>query len=384
MGLMKKLTSAVVASSLVLGLVGTAAAAPSTVQLNDAYARLSAYSVVQGKTMADGTVSPALGDSLTRAELVTILARAFGQEETAKLLKGATSFKDVPAAEWYSGYVALIKNVAESKGTTIGYEDGTFKPAQNVKAIEALAFIMKLLGVKPATGANWVADTVKAAQAAGVITAADVATYLDAPDAAATRGLAFGLADAIFRTFQVAPGKTVYTTYVDTVKPVLTINAPTEPTTTNAAYTVNGKAEGAVAVYFGSEKVTTAADGSFTVEVKLAMGANKVAFSAVDLAGNITPAEFTLTRNAGAAAKVELTAPASVKAGATADLAVKVLDANGVEIAVNAADVTAVVGGNIGTVAGTKFTAATAVNTGSITVTVRHPDRHRQRRRCRW
>jgi len=368
MGLMKKLTSAVVASSLVLGLVGTAAAAPSSVQLNEAYARLNAYSVVQGKTMADGTVSPALGDSLTRAELVTILARGFGQEETAKLLKGAASFKDVPAAEWYSGYVALVKNIAEQKGTTIGYEDGTFKPAQNVKAIEALAFIMKLLGVKPATGANWVADTIKVAQAAGVITAADVAAYLDAPDAAATRGLAFALADAIFRTYQVTPGKTVYTTYVDTVKPVLTINKPAEPTTVDAAYTVKGKVEGAVAVYFGSEKVTTAADGSFTVEVKLAVGANTVAFSAVDLAGNVTEEKFTLTRAAGAADKVVATVAASVKAGATAPITVKVTDKNGLELKVNAADLKFTVAGEVGTVADGVFTAGTKVTTGTVTV----------------
>lgn len=372
MGLMKKLTSAVVTSSLVLGLVGSAFAAPSTEQLNDAYARMSTYGIVQGMAMPDGTVDPALGETLTRAQLVTILSRAFGEESTAQLLKGAKSFDDVAANEWYSGYVALIKNMAEAKGIAVGYEDGSFRPAQNVKAIEALAFVMKLLGVAPGTGANWVADTIMAAKDAGVITSADAEAYLADPNADATRGLAFGLADAIFGTYEVAEGKTVYTTYVDDNAPVLTINKPAEPTTTKTTYTVNGKAEDAVAVYYGSEKLTANADGSFTVEISLEVGENAVTFSAVDLAGNVTTESFKLTRNVDAPAKVaaELSAT-SVKAGAEAELTYSVTDANGVALEVAAEDVDVVVGGEIGSFdkATGKFTAATKTGTGTITVT---------------
>ncbi|MFZ5827280.1 MAG: hypothetical protein ACOY94_23525 [Bacillota bacterium] len=371
MGLMKKLTSALVASSLVLGLVGTAFAAPSTEQLNDAYERLYHYGIVQGIAKPDGTQDPALGATLTRAQLVTILVRAFGGEDTANLLKGAKSYEDVAANEWYSGYVALIKNMAEKQGIAIGYEDGTFRPAQNVTAIEALAFVMKMLGVPTGTGANWVAETIAAAKDAGVITAADAEAYLADPNSPATRGLAFGLADAIFSTFEVAEGATVYTTYVDDEAPALTLDAAAEPTTTATMYTITGSVSGAEALYFGSEQIAANEDGTFSLEVNLEVGVNTFTFTAVDLAGNVTTQAFEITRNKGAAANVAATLSSdSITAGGTAELTVVVTDENGVELDVAAEDIKVTIGGEIGTYADGVFTASTKAGAGTITVTV--------------
>ncbi len=370
MGLMKKLTSAVVASSLILGLVGTAFAAPSAEQNQAAFEILNAYKIVQGKLGADGTSDPALGDTLTRAELVTVIVRAFGQEETAKILAGASSFSDVDVAAWYSGYAALAKNIAAQKGITIGYEDGSFKPNQNVTMIEALAFVMKFLGVAPGTGATWVEDTVAAAKDAGIITAADAEAYLADPSAPATRGNAFGLAYAIFSTYQVSEGETVLTTYVDTEKPVLSVTWP-DPSTTKTSVEISGKVEGAVALFLDTDEITTNEDGTFTQVIDLEVGPNEISFFAVDLAGNITPESFTVTRNPGVATSVEASLSSTeIKAGETADLTVKVLDENGAEVEYEAADISAVYGGEIGTFDPEtgKFTASTKAGTGTVVV----------------
>ncbi len=370
MGLMKKLTSAVVASSLILGLVGTAFAAPAE-QNQTAFDVLSTYKIVQGKLLADGTSDPALGDTLTRAELVTIIVRAFGQEETAKILAGASSFSDVDVAAWYSGYAALAKNIAAQKGITIGYEDGSFKPNQNVTMIEALAFVMKFLGVAPGTGANWAADTIAAAKDAGIISAEDAEAYLADPGAPATRGNAFGLAYAIFSTYQVSAGETVMTTYVDTEAPVLTVNKPADLNTTNPTLTVTGKVEGAVSLWYGSEQITAGADGSFTQEVTLEVGANPITFSAKDLAGNTTTESFTVTRNVGVATAInaELSAD-SIAAGGEATLTFAVVDANGEKVEANADDITITVGGAVASVdkATGKVVAGTTAGAGTITV----------------
>jgi len=371
MGLMKKLTSAVVASSLVLGLVGTAFAAPSAEQNQKAFDVLSKYNIVQGVKLPDGTVDPALGDTLTRAQLVTIIVRAFGQDDTAKLLAGAASFSDVNINEWYSGYAALAKNIAAQKGISIGYEDGSFKPSQNVTMIEALAFVMKFLGVAPGTGANWVADTVAAAKEAGIITAADAEAYLAEPNAPATRGNAFGLAYSIFSTYQVTPGETVLTSYVDTTGPVLTLNKPAEPTTTGATLTVTGKASDFVTLYNGTEQITANADGSFTAEVKLEVGPNTIAISAVDLAGNTTTESFSITRNVGAAAaiKAELSST-TVGAGGEVSLTLAVVDANGAAVEANADDITITPSGSVASVDKVtgKVVAGTTAGAGTITV----------------
>lgn len=368
MGLMKKLTSAVVASSLVLASVGTALAAPTAEQVQGAFDRLATYNLAKGRLQADGTVDPALGETINRAELATLMVRAFGQDATAQLLSGAASFSDVASTEWYSGYVALVKNLSEKAGIPVGYEDGSFKPAQQVTAVEALAFAMKLLGVAPGTGANWAADTVAIALANGIITEADATALLDEPTAPATRGLAFAIADAVFNTAKVGD-KTIYRTYVDNQAPVLTVNQPAEPTVIAAKATITGSVSGAKALYLGTEAITPNADGTFSVEVELKVGANDIVFTAVDEVGNTTEASYKVTRQAGAPANVAIEVANEIVAGSEVDLAINVTDATGAAIEVAADDIK-VDAGTLGTYADGKFTASTKTGAGTITVTV--------------
>ncbi|WP_374713798.1 S-layer homology domain-containing protein [Symbiobacterium terraclitae] len=365
MGLMKKLTSAVVASSLVLGLAGAAFAAPTADEQSASYARMSGLNLVVGTDKG-----PELDGPLTRAQLLTIIVRAFGQEGTAALLKGMESFSDVPGGEWYSGYVAVAKNLAAERGFVVGYPDGTFQPNNQVTVIEALAMIMKFLGVPTGTGDNWVAQTIENAKAAGVITDADVEKFFAEPNAAATRGVAFALADQIFATYNKLPGgKTVYTTYVDAVAPALTVTKPAAPTTSAATYTVQGIAEAGAEVFVNDEKVTVGANGAFSVEVALAGGENTITVSARDLAGNVTSETIVLNRVAGAAAKIVAEA-LEVAAGAQAELAFKVVDENDLELADAAADVEVTLSEGIGSYEDGIFTASEKAGKGTITLTL--------------
>lgn len=371
MGLMKKLTSVLVASSLVLGSVGFALA-DTTGSVQDAYSRLEGYKLVAGVPDENGIPVPALDAPVTRAQLATVIVRAFGHEETAGYLKGTSSFSDVAANAWYSGYVAMIKNLSEKNGIAVGYEDGSFQPEKQISAIETLAFIMKVLGVQPGTGATWAQDTLRIAIDNGLITEADAEAYLSDLNAPASRGLAFAIVDAVFRTATV-DGKTLYQVYVDDEAPVLVVDQPAEPTTTKAGDTITGNVKGAEALYLGSEAITVDEEGNFSVEVTFELGENEFVFTAVDAAGNVAEASYKVTRVAGEAAAVVVElGDGTIQAGSEAELVFKLVDANGAEVEYNAEDVKVTIGGEIGSYDKETgiFTASDKAGTGTITVTI--------------
>lgn len=367
MGLWKRFTSAIVASSLVLAMVAPAFAQPSAATTQSAYERLSHYEIVQGVAMPDGSVSPALDMTLTRAQLVTIIVRAFGEEQTAAVLKGVSPFGDVPGWHWASGYVAVAKSIASQKNIALGYPDGSFQPERTVSAIEALTFVMKFLGLPVGSGDAWVQQTIASAVANGVLSSEDVNVYLSDPNAGATRGLAFALLDAIFYNYQGADGKNLYMTYHDSQPPVLTVN-DLPSNTSQATITVSGKVSGDYAdVYVGSDRVAVAADGSFSAQVALEPGQNTITVTARDLAGNVAEKSLTVSRGSGvAAAIIASLASSTVKAGQSVDLDVKIVDEAGVDTGITDYEVT--VDEEWGTYADGKFTAGGKLGSGSLTV----------------
>lgn len=367
MGLMKKLTSAIVAASLVFGLVGTAFADWSAAGVATAANRMKALGIVKGTVLADGSVDMALNANITRAQLVTIIVRAFGQGDNAALLKGAPAFTD-SASHWASGEIAIAKNIIEKNGFTLGTTASTFSPNKDVSAAEAIAFVMKFLGVKAAAGQTWPMDYIQGALDAGLLSADDKAALAAFPNSAANRGLVFYLADKAFASYKLGNGKTMYTTYVDTTAPVVSVD--TYNATTEAdSITLTGKVSGAAVLHVGfsaKDVVTPDIDGTWSATVPLKVGANDIWVHAVDAAGNVgTPATAVkITRVAGAAVTIEAGA-VSVEAGATADLAVVVKDAKG-----NVIEGAAVTGdaGGLGTYADGKFTAGTKAGTGTLTL----------------
>jgi uncharacterized repeat protein (TIGR02543 family) len=85
----------------------------------------------------DGTFKP--NGTITRAETCSILAKALGLNTDYT----TSSFNDIPTGAWYTGAVEAIK----ANGITSGYSDGTFKPQQNITRAEFVTLIAKAKGL---------------------------------------------------------------------------------------------------------------------------------------------------------------------------------------------------------------------------------------------
>jgi len=183
--------------------------------------KMNKLGIVQGVgTNPDGSIDFNLGRNLTRAELVTTIVRSFGQEQAAQLSKGAPSFADVSAHEWYSGYIAIAKNLAEQAGNPIGKSENSFDPNADLTKAEAIVFIMKYLGIKvESSGANWYEPWIAKAVELGVMSKDLAADALADPNSPATRGEAFVVLDFGFSAKVLENGKSLYTSYVDFVSP---------------------------------------------------------------------------------------------------------------------------------------------------------------------
>ncbi len=77
-------------------------------------------------------------DPLTRAEAAVFLVRI-----TLETPSSGTVFSDVPESAWYSGHVNRLSEM----GIIAGYDDGTFRPGDNVTRAEAAALIARTLGI---------------------------------------------------------------------------------------------------------------------------------------------------------------------------------------------------------------------------------------------
>lgn len=142
---MRKILSLVLVLALVLGSFSFAFAAPSDVvgtEYEDAVERLSTLGVLTG--YPDGTFKP--NNTITRAEFSAAVVRILNLEPAAKAAKGATSFTDVPATHWASGYV----NIASKMGYVKGMGDGTFAPEAPITYEQAVTLVMRALGYEEA------------------------------------------------------------------------------------------------------------------------------------------------------------------------------------------------------------------------------------------
>ncbi len=84
----------------------------------------------------DGTFRPNAG--INRAELVKILMLGFHDQ---KILGETDCFADV-GEEWFAPYVCAAKRL----GWIGGYDDGTFRPSQNVNRAEAIKIVTEAFG----------------------------------------------------------------------------------------------------------------------------------------------------------------------------------------------------------------------------------------------
>lgn len=210
--------------------------------------RMYDYGLITGRTTAGGSVDLALNQSITRAELVTILVRAFGYEEAAKKYNGPAVFSDTNQ-NWAQGYIAVAANlVKENGGLTLGLPDGTFNPNGKVTTAEAIAFLMKFYGVQPDPNKKWPDNYINQAIEVGLILASDLTEVSNLLKEPIQRGPAFIILDFGFYNYDLGNGKTVYTPIVDSEKDKPkddqngdTTNPPIEPPKENAMITIGAR-----------------------------------------------------------------------------------------------------------------------------------------------
>lgn len=110
---------------------------------SDSARRLMALGIIQG----NGPNSIDWGNSISRAEFVTVMVRAFGQESTAALVNSAPAFADASmASHWAAGYAAVAKNLVQGAGGATFSPPSTFVPNGQPTSAEALALIANFLG----------------------------------------------------------------------------------------------------------------------------------------------------------------------------------------------------------------------------------------------
>ncbi len=96
-------------------------------QYYDAIYTLAKEGVVNGIKQEDGTLAFKPEDTITRAEVATLIAMALVKDE-ALLTSTTDKFPDVPQDHWANKYVAY----AVQAGIIAGNDDGTFRPANPV------------------------------------------------------------------------------------------------------------------------------------------------------------------------------------------------------------------------------------------------------------
>ncbi|MFY0544191.1 S-layer homology domain-containing protein [Brevibacillus sp. H7] len=176
--------------------------------------RLNALGLVSGYGNGDFGVDR----TITRAEFATLVVRARGLEQGAKLAQFQSNFTDVKTSDWFAGFV----NVASGQEIVKGFPDKSFKPQAQVTYAEAVAMIIRALGYEPSVKGVWPNNYIAKASELGI------AKSINTPNNAATRGDVFKMLDNALRVdlmkqveygtdirFEVRDGQTLLTEYLD-------------------------------------------------------------------------------------------------------------------------------------------------------------------------
>jgi len=147
----------------------------------EAVEKLVALDTIKG--YEDGTFRPE--NSITRAELATIITFVLGLQDAANLAQyNDSKFSDVEAGAWHTGYI----NIAANENIVSGYPDGTFRPSAKVSYAEATTMLINALGLNQVvnkSGGTWPSNYMSKAAQLGItkdiagVSGADSATRGD-------------------------------------------------------------------------------------------------------------------------------------------------------------------------------------------------------------
>lgn len=119
----------------------TAPAAATSGTLQPYLDKIVSWGVMRGDI--NGNLNPER--TITRAEFVTMINRAFGFSQT-----GTTPFRDVPASAWYAEDVGIAYTIGYINGTTAT----TFSPYSSVTREQAAVILARILMLQPTVGEN--------------------------------------------------------------------------------------------------------------------------------------------------------------------------------------------------------------------------------------
>jgi len=191
---MKKVVNSVLASALALTVAPMAFAAEDTTTteapkidaaLEKTVKRLEALGLVAGYGNGDFGVDK----TITRAEFATLIVRARGLEQGAKLAQFNTTYTDVKSTDWFAGFV----NVASGEEIVKGFPDKSFKPQNQVTYAEAVTMIVRALGYEPSVKGVWPNSMISRASEL------NIAKGISNPNNAAVRGDIFKMLDNALR-----------------------------------------------------------------------------------------------------------------------------------------------------------------------------------------
>ena len=139
---LKKTLAVVLAFAMILSFGAISTFAYSDVEAStttgEAVGILSNLGILSG--FEDGTFRP--DETVTRAQMASIIVRTLGYDSQAVSSAGSTVFSDVAADHWASGYI----NVAQAQGIISGYGNGMFGPEDKVTYEQAVKMIVSALG----------------------------------------------------------------------------------------------------------------------------------------------------------------------------------------------------------------------------------------------
>lgn len=136
----KRILSSLLALGLSLALALPAAAAPSSVPVEEALQAITALGILD---RSSGQAS-SLSQSITRAEFTAMAVKA--APGGGQVGQAATSpYPDVPKRHWAAGFV----EAGISMGLVSGFSDGTFRPEESISLAEGASMALTLLGYGP-------------------------------------------------------------------------------------------------------------------------------------------------------------------------------------------------------------------------------------------
>ena len=126
----------------------------------------------------DGTVRPE--GSITRAEVATIFFRLLTDESRDAFWRPTNPYSDVSKDAWYNNAVSTLSNA----GILDGYEDGTFRPDGNITRAEFATITARFLEASydggnrfPDIDGHWAAEYINEAANAGIVDGYEDGTF---------------------------------------------------------------------------------------------------------------------------------------------------------------------------------------------------------------